>query len=70
MIEPATGGDPVAWLPAALEHLTTHPSGRIWAGSVGDHLYLIQLEGERLSDDAPDAHATRLHSASGKEQGD
>jgi hypothetical protein len=23
----------------------THPSGRVWAGSVGNHLYLIRLEG-------------------------
>ena len=46
VIEPASGGEAVAWFPAALEHLTTHPSGRIWAGSVGNHLYLIRLEGD------------------------
>jgi WD40 repeat protein len=44
VIEPASGGEAVAWFPAALGHLATHPSGRIWAGSVGNHLYLIRLE--------------------------
>jgi WD40 repeat protein len=44
-IEPASGGEAVAWFPAALEHLATHPSGRIWAGTVRNHLYLIRLEG-------------------------
>jgi len=45
VIEPASGGEAVAWFPAALLHHATHPSGRIWAGSVGNHLYLIRLEG-------------------------
>jgi WD40 repeat protein len=45
-IEPASGAEPIAWFPAALDHITTHPSGRIWAGSVDKHLYIIQLEGE------------------------
>ena len=45
VIEPASGGEAVAWFPAALEHLATHPSGRIWAGSVDKHVYLIRLEG-------------------------
>ena len=44
VIEPASGGEAVAWFPAALEHLASHPSGRIWAGSVANHLYLIRLE--------------------------
>lgn len=34
----------VAWFPAALEHLATHPSGQTWAGAVGNHLYLFTLE--------------------------
>jgi WD40 repeat protein len=46
VIEPAAGGEPVAWFPDALVNITTHPSGRIWAGSVGNHLFIIQLEGE------------------------
>jgi WD40 repeat protein len=46
VIEPAAGGEPVAWFPVALLHISTHPSGRIWAGSVANHLYIIQLEGE------------------------
>ena len=45
-IEPASGGEAVAWFPAALTRLATHPAGRIWAGSVGNHLYLIRLEGD------------------------
>ena len=31
--------------PQALEHIITHPSSRQWAGSAGNHLYLIALEG-------------------------
>ncbi|MFI5458011.1 MAG: DUF4062 domain-containing protein [Isosphaerales bacterium] len=46
VIEPASGGEAVAWFPAALEHLATHPSGRIWAGTVNNHLCIIKLEGE------------------------
>jgi WD40 repeat protein len=45
-IERASGAEPVAWFPAYLNRNTTHPSGRIWAGSVDKHLYIIQLEGE------------------------
>jgi WD40 repeat protein len=46
VIEPAVGGEPIAWFPAQLDHITTHPSGRVWAGKVENHLYIIQLEGE------------------------
>ena len=46
VIAPASGGEAVAWFPAAMRNITTHPSGRIWAGSASNHLYLIQLEGE------------------------
>ena len=46
VIEPASGGEAVAWFPAALDCITTHPSGRIWAGTVRNHLYLIRLEGD------------------------
>jgi WD40 repeat protein len=44
-IVPAARGEPVAWFPIALYYITTHPSGRIWAGSVGNYIYIIQLEG-------------------------
>jgi WD40 repeat protein len=46
VIEPSGGGEAVAWFPAALWGIATHPSGRIWAGSVNTHVYLIRLEGE------------------------
>jgi WD40 repeat protein len=45
LIERASDGQPVAWFPAVLKNIATHPSGRVWAGSVGNHLYLIRLEG-------------------------
>ncbi|MFC1806506.1 WD40 repeat domain-containing protein [Planctomycetota bacterium] len=55
VIECAVTGRPVAWFPAALDPIVTHPSGRTWAGAVGSHVYIITLEGEcdgmtRLSD--------------------
>ena len=59
VIEPASGGEAIAWFPTALEHHATHPSGRIWAGSVGKHLYLIRLEGD------PDLILPRQGSRSG-----
>jgi len=45
VIEPARGGGPIAWFPAALKHITTQPSGQSWAGSAANHVYLIELEG-------------------------
>jgi WD40 repeat protein len=45
VIERASDGQAVAWFPAALHSIVTHASGRIWAGSVPNHLYLIRLEG-------------------------
>jgi WD40 repeat protein len=44
VIQDATTGEALAWFPAALRHLSTHPSGRIWAGAAGHHLYLFTLE--------------------------
>ena len=32
VIQRASGGQAVAWFPAALEDIATHPSGRLWAG--------------------------------------
>jgi len=46
VIEPVCGGEAVAWFPTAMRNIATHPSGRIWAGSGGNHVYLIQLEGD------------------------
>ena len=46
VIEPAGGGEAVVSFPAAMWRIATHPSGRIWAGVVSNHLYLIRLEGE------------------------
>lgn len=45
VFEPATGALPVAWFPDALDYITTHREGRIWAGSVGGHLAVLRLEG-------------------------
>jgi WD40 repeat protein len=45
VLAPRAGGKPTTWFPAALFRIATHPSGRIWAGSVSNHVYLFQLEG-------------------------
>jgi WD40 repeat protein len=45
VIEQAEDGKPIAWFPSAFAHIVTHPSGRIWAGAVANHLYIISLEG-------------------------
>jgi WD40 repeat protein len=45
VIEPTTRGEAVAWYPARLSDITTHPDGRIWVGSIGNHLSIIRLEG-------------------------
>jgi WD40 repeat protein len=46
MIVNSADGEEIAFFPVALHDLTTHPSGRLWAGFAGTHLYLIQLEGD------------------------
>ena len=38
-------GGPVAWFPEGIEHITTHPSGLAWAGAVGNHILIMQVEG-------------------------
>ena len=45
VIESQAAASPIAWFPAALSHITTHPSGRTWADAVSNHLYLLTLEG-------------------------
>jgi WD40 repeat protein len=44
-IKRASDGQSLAWFPAVLLDNATHPSGRVWAGAVGNILYLIRLEG-------------------------
>jgi WD40 repeat protein len=46
VIERADSGKPVAWFPVNLNAIVTHPSDRIWAGSAGNYLCLITLEGD------------------------
>jgi WD40 repeat protein len=45
VIASALTGQPVAWFPRALQHIATHPSGRLWAGTARNYLYLFALEG-------------------------
>jgi WD40 repeat protein len=45
VIEHAEDCQAIAWFPTALECVTTHPAGRIWAGGYGNHVYLIRLDG-------------------------
>jgi hypothetical protein len=49
VLDMTEGGIEVAWFPTRLYKLVTHRSGRLWAGSVSDHLYLIRLEGNPSS---------------------
>jgi WD40 repeat protein len=44
VITRAATGYEIAWFPDALEHLDPHPSSSQWAGSVGNHLFIIALE--------------------------
>ena len=46
VIEPSAGGDPIAWFADQLQDITTSASGRIWAGAVGNQVYIIALVGE------------------------
>jgi WD40 repeat protein len=45
VIERAADGQVVALFPIPLNSVATHPSGRVWAGAVMNHLHLIRLEG-------------------------
>jgi hypothetical protein len=45
VVEPTVGGTAVAWFFPALWDITTYSSGRIWAGTARNHLYIVQLEG-------------------------
>ena len=44
VIEDARTGAIIAVFPFALNSITTHPSGRQWAGAVGNHVYVLVLE--------------------------
>lgn len=44
-IESTRTSEAIAWFSAQLEPLATHPGGRLWAGGVANHIYLIALEG-------------------------
>jgi WD40 repeat protein len=46
VIEDTVTGQVVARFPIALQHITTQPSSCQWAGSAGNHLCLIALEGD------------------------
>jgi WD40 repeat protein len=43
VIEPALGGPPVAWFPVGIPEMTTHRSGRLWAGTPGGYVYVVRL---------------------------
>jgi len=45
VVEDGVMGQPVGWFPTAMDHIRQHPSGRIIAGAIGNHLYLITREG-------------------------
>lgn len=45
IVEPASGGAPVAWVPDDLLLIDQHPKGRMWAAAVSNHLVLLRLEG-------------------------
>ncbi len=53
VIEHAGTGQPIASFPVALEHITVQPGGHTWAGSVGNGVYLLTLEGQPPSETAP-----------------
>jgi WD40 repeat protein len=58
-ITSAETGQVVGRFPAALECLAAHPSGRIWAGSCGKHLYHFALEGRQPEQLSPSTHSLR-----------
>jgi len=49
VIEDAETGNVVARFPVPLVNIVTHPSGRTWAGSSANQLYIIRLEGSPKS---------------------
>lgn len=51
----AATGHPVVWLVESLQMISPHPSGRVWTGSEGNHLYVVAMEGQAPSAVAPKA---------------
>jgi WD40 repeat protein len=45
VIESSITGAAVAWFPTALDHISTHPSGRMWAGAAANYVCIFKLEG-------------------------
>ena len=45
VIQDCNTGQPVAWIALTPDRITTHPSGRIWAGRSDDYVCLFALEG-------------------------
>ena len=46
VIETVDEGKELAWFPAELRDLATHPTGRMGAGAVETYVALIRLEGD------------------------
>lgn len=44
-IQDAETGQSVAWYSTLLNHVTTHPAGRTWAGSMSNNLCIFSIEG-------------------------
>jgi hypothetical protein len=54
VIQSGEGERPFAWFPVILGAHATHPLGHAWAGSWGNHLHLITLEGgPKFPDSSP-----------------
>ncbi|TWT94472.1 WD40 repeat domain-containing protein [Stieleria varia] len=45
LIETMDGKTVAAWFPRPLASVTAYPSGRIWAGSIDNHLCIVAIEG-------------------------
>jgi hypothetical protein len=45
VIQESGDGQTLAWFPASLHYIVTHPSGRTWAGFENIHLHIITPEG-------------------------
>jgi len=45
VIQDSNTGQAVAWIALTPDHITAHPSGRIWAGYIADYVCLFALEG-------------------------
>jgi hypothetical protein len=45
VVQVAYSGRRVAWLPEYVSNVSTHPSGRAWAGGVIGYVCMFTLEG-------------------------